>query len=173
MIDSRSLVVTATAAMFATGLVVCSAPAFAQDVVFIESASALTSYLSLQSSLPIMADQSSGDEKSGGRIIWHPALDGEKGIRFVSFESGQQAGWYLRRRDDALVVEENDGSPQFAKDASFKATFAGGGGLTLESIGRPGSFVRKHGTVVTLEPSDHTTAFDEDTRFIRVPIDSR
>lgn len=169
----RSRVAVAMAAIAAIGLAVASSPTLAQDAVFIESASALTSFLSLQSNLPVMADRSSGTEKTDGGIIWHPALDGEKGILFASFESGQQSGWYLRRKDNTLVVERDDGTPEFAKDASFKVAFPRGGSLTIESVGRPGTFLRKHGPAVALEPSDHTAAFEEDTRYFRIPFDSR
>lgn len=169
MIVARSL---AVAALTAAGVALYSSAAIAQDAVFIESASALTAYLSLQAEQPVMADKSSGREKADGRIIWHPALDGEKGILFASFESAQQIGRYLRRKGDALVVEKDDGTPEFARDASFKVKFAAGGSLSLESISRPGYFIRMQRTAVVLEATDHSPAFDAEIRYFRVPADA-
>ncbi|OJX19053.1 MAG: hypothetical protein BGO82_03150 [Devosia sp. 67-54] len=133
----------------------------------------MTSYLSPQAEQPIMADKSSGRETADGRIIWHSALDGENGILFASFESAQQIGRYLRRKGDALVVEKDDGTSEFARDASFKVKFAAGGSLSLESISRPGYFIRMQGTAVVLEATDHSPAFDAESRYFRVPADAR
>src|SRR3569623_301943 len=144
----------------------------AQDAVFIESANALTQYVSLQSP-PILKDKSAGTEKTDGRIVWHPALNGQKGILFASFESGQASGWYLRSKADELVVEKNDGTSDFARDASFKVKFDTGGSMTLESIGRPGFFIRKRMTTVVLAAPDQTATFEEDTHYFRVSFDNR
>lgn len=157
----------------AATLALVSTLSFAQDAIFIESANALHDYLSLQSPVPVLKDKSSGTETADGVILWHPALDGEKGILFASFESKQMRGAYLRRKGNSLVVEKDDGSPEFAKDASFKVTFPGGGSLTLESIGRPGYFIRHNELSVVLEPSDKSPVFQGDTRYFRVPVDAR
>jgi Alpha-L-arabinofuranosidase B (ABFB) domain len=168
----RLLPVFVAAILAAFDLVLFCTAAFPQDAVFIESANALNQYMSLQSP-PVLAPISSGNEKADGRIIWHPALDGEKGILFASFESGEKLGLYLRRKGEGLAVEKDDGTPQFARDASFKISFGNGGSLTLESVAQPGWFIRHLGLAMTLEPSDRTAVFKADASYFRIPFDER
>ena len=70
-------------------------------------------------------------------------------------------------------MEKDDGTAQFAKDASFKVKFSGGGSLTLESIGLPGHLLRHRASAVSLELSEQAAAFKADASYFRVPIDGR
>ncbi len=158
--------------LVAAWLVISSSTAFAQDAVLIEAANALGQYLSLQSP-PVLESISPHQERTDGLVIWHPALNGEKGVLFVSFESGVEEGAYLRCEGDALVVEKDDGIAGFAEDASFRVSFSSGGSLTLESVSHPGYFIRHRGASVSLEQSDQSAIFSGDTAYFRIPYGAR
>ncbi|WP_291307560.1 MULTISPECIES: hypothetical protein [unclassified Devosia] len=61
---------------------------------------ALDDYVALTASTATLGKKSSGTEKLDGRIIWHPALNGHKGILLASFESVVRPGAYLRATRD-------------------------------------------------------------------------
>lgn len=74
--------------------------------------------------------------------------------RFVSFQSRDEPGRYLRHSGFRLWADTNDGSSQFKKDATFHFDnpFVGTNSLSkaLESNNYLGWFMQRSGTVVTL-----------------------
>ncbi|MFV2114675.1 family 43 glycosylhydrolase [Micromonospora sp. LOL_025] len=78
---------------------------------------------------------------------------GLAGAGSVSLESTNFPGYYLRHRDFALYVEQNDGSALFGADASFhrRSGLAASAGLSLESQNFPGRYVRHRGGLLHVE----------------------
>ncbi|MGN9766482.1 family 43 glycosylhydrolase [Micromonospora sp. SD12] len=78
---------------------------------------------------------------------------GLAGAGTVSLESTNFPGYYLRHRDFALYVEQNDGSALFGGDASFhrRSGLAASAGLSLESQNFPGRYVRHRGGLLHVE----------------------
>lgn len=73
-----------------------------------------------------------------------PALT-RQGRTAVSFESVNFPGFYIRHDGSSLVLQRNDGSQQFAQDASFTQIRRTGGGTVFESVNAPGSFIQRQG----------------------------
>ena len=73
-----------------------------------------------------------------------PALT-RQGRTAVSLESVNFPGFYIRHSGSSLVLQKNDGSQQFAQDASFTQIRRTGGGTVFESVNVPGSFIRRQG----------------------------
>lgn len=64
----------------------------------------------------------------------------------VSFESTNFPGGYLRHRNGALYQEQNDGSEQFAQDATFTVEPGKNGqGISLAALNFPSRFIRHFG----------------------------
>jgi hypothetical protein len=79
-----------------------------------------------------------------------------------SFEARTAAGSFLRHSGSRVRLDANDGSAQFAGDATFcLREGGGGGGSTFESANQPGTFLRHRAEEVYVEaPSGG--AFDAD-----------
>lgn len=71
---------------------------------------------------------------------------------YASFESVNFPGYYLRNRDSMIVLEHDDGSPQFAADATFMVVSSGDGGLALQSYNHPTMSVRHYNFELWLQP---------------------
>jgi hypothetical protein len=64
----------------------------------------------------------------------------------VSFESKNYSGGYLRHRNGELLQENNDGSEQFAQDATFLVEPGKNGrGVSLAAVNFPSRFIRHYG----------------------------
>lgn len=142
--------------------------------MFLESANALDDYVALTASTAAFEKEILQHRKLDGRIIWHPALNGHKGILFASYEPAAGPGAYLRATRDGLVVAPSDYTAEFADDASFKLTYNSGGSFVLESIGQPGLFLRHRGAALALDPPDGSADFSADASFLdfRLTADS-
>lgn len=80
-----------------------------------------------------------------------PALT-RQGRTSVSFESVNFPGFYIRHNGNSLVLQKNDGSQQFAQDASFVQIRRTGGGTAFESVDMPGNFIRRQGFRLVVAP---------------------
>jgi GH43 family beta-xylosidase len=71
-------------------------------------------------------------------------VPGLAGSGTVSLESANFPGYYLRHKNFEVWLEKNDGSAQFASDATFhrRAGLADPAGLSYESYNYPGRYVR-------------------------------
>ncbi|MFI6855004.1 family 43 glycosylhydrolase [Streptomyces sp. NPDC050416] len=71
-------------------------------------------------------------------------VPGLAGSGTVSLESANLPGYYLRHRNFEVWLEKNDGSAQFASDATFhrRAGLADPAGVSYESYNYPGRYVR-------------------------------
>ncbi|MEQ0565810.1 AbfB domain-containing protein [Amycolatopsis sp. NEAU-NG30] len=91
-----------------------------------------------------------------------------------SFESAADPGFYLRQLDFKVLIVQSDGSDRFRADATW-CTRPGvaADGLSLESKGAPGRFLRNYGGLVYAadssgaHPYDAKTSYDVD-RFWRI-----
>lgn len=64
--------------------------------------------------------------------------------RYISFESVNYPGYYLRHQDFRLRLHQSDGSQLFRADATFKMGpgLADGSWLSFESFNYPGHYIR-------------------------------
>ncbi|GAP49604.1 alpha-N-arabinofuranosidase [Streptomyces azureus] len=71
-------------------------------------------------------------------------VPGLAGSGTVSLESANLPGYYLRHKNFEVWLERNDGSAQFASDATFhrRAGLADSAGVSYESYNYPGRYVR-------------------------------
>jgi hypothetical protein len=104
-------------------------------------------------------------EVSSGVSAEWKVVPGLANRQCVSFASRDDTNRYLRQRSFSLFREANDGSGDFALDATFclRAPFAGRGPRTrpIESESYPGYFLVRSDTGVTLAASTDTSAFRE------------
>lgn len=91
----------------------------------------------------------------------------------VSFESANQPGQYLRHFDFELYLGPNDGSGQFADDATFCPRAGNSGhGYSLQSVNYPYKYIRHYDYVVYIasdggsNPWDTPTLWPDDTTFL-------
>lgn len=69
----------------------------------------------------------------------------------VSFESKNFPGGFLRHRNGELFQDQNDGSDQFAKDATFLVEPGKNGqGISLAALNLPSRFIRHFGGEIFL-----------------------
>jgi len=94
-----------------------------------------------------------------------PALT-RQGRSGVSFESAEYPGYYLRHKNFVVVLEKNDGSALFAKDASFnRIKWTGSAGTAFESQNFPGMFIRHKDFRLVLNQKDGSGQFTKDAAF--------
>ncbi|QJS12600.1 alpha-L-arabinofuranosidase [Streptomyces argyrophyllae] len=75
-------------------------------------------------------------------------------------------GGYLRHRDFLLRAEPEDGSPLFARDATFcPRPSAVTGAVVLESVNYPGRFLRHRDFQLRLDPYQNTDLYRSDSAF--------
>jgi non-reducing end alpha-L-arabinofuranosidase len=93
----------------------------------------------------------------------------------ISFQSANVPGDYLRHADFELYLEPNDGSHQFALDATFCVEPANNGNssdYSFQSVDYPSDFIRHYDYVVYLASDDGSYAWDttrlwtQDTSFL-------
>ncbi|WP_181772751.1 AbfB domain-containing protein [Amycolatopsis pittospori] len=77
----------------------------------------------------------------------------------LSFESRNYPGQFLRHASSRIRKDANDGSAQFAGDATFCAR-EGAGGTALESFNQRGAYIRHYAETVYLARSGGTNPWD-------------
>jgi hypothetical protein len=92
----------------------------------------------------------------------------------VSLESANYPGHYLRHQDYRLVLQRDDGSNLFRKDATFlvrqPALSAGNpNAVSLASVNHPGHFIRHQQNRLWLARPDagNTATFSDDASFVK------
>ena len=93
-----------------------------------------------------------------------PALT-RLGSTAVSFESAEYPGYYLRHKNFVVVLEKNDGSQQFALDASFKRVQLKGQTVFFESVNFPKMYIRHKDFKLLLNKNDGSQQFAGDAAF--------
>jgi hypothetical protein len=91
----------------------------------------------------------------------------------VSFESVDTPGSFIRQRNFELVLSANDGTKQFAEDATFcEEAGISGQGSTFRSWNHPTRYLRNFGNVTYaasnggVKTFDDASSFNEDVSFI-------
>lgn len=79
----------------------------------------------------------------------------------VSYESMMRPGHFLRHRDGQILLEEHDGSDEFAADATWTRHAAEGDGFSLEAHSQPGQFIQPDGGGLVLGEGDAAVFRDE------------
>jgi hypothetical protein len=91
----------------------------------------------------------------------------------VSLESANFPGYFLRRKNNEVWVEKNDGTALFAGDASFtaRAGLAHSAGVSYESFNLPGRYIRHYVQAVstTTARADATFYTQRGTSAVRYP----
>ncbi len=81
----------------------------------------------------------------------------------VSFESANDPGDYLRHFDFELYLEQNDGSSQFAQDATFCPQVGNSGeGYSFQSMNYPYEYIRHYDYVVYIASDGGRNPWDTD-----------
>jgi hypothetical protein len=82
----------------------------------------------------------------------------------ISFESANDPGQYLRHYDFELYLERDDGSSQFAQDATFCPRPGNSGrGYSFRSVNYPNKYIRHFDYVVYLASKGGSNAWDSAT----------
>jgi hypothetical protein len=91
----------------------------------------------------------------------------------VSFEAANDPGQYLRHYDFELYLDPDDGSAQFAQDATFCPRPGNSGqGYSFQSVNYPDKYIRHYDYVVYLagdggpDPWDTPTLWPDDTTWL-------
>lgn len=94
----------------------------------------------------------------------------------VSFESKNFPGGFLRHRHGELYQDQNDGSEQFAQDATFRVEPGKNGqGVSLAALNFPSRFVRHYGGEIFLaaeggpEPWANADSWTDDVSWLASP----
>jgi len=91
----------------------------------------------------------------------------------VSFESANGPGLYLRHQNFELYLDQNDGSSQFANDATFCPQPGNSGqGYSFQSVNYPDEYIRHYDYVVYIasdggrNPWDDANLWPDDTTWL-------
>ncbi|SEP07023.1 alpha-L-arabinofuranosidase B [Actinacidiphila rubida] len=115
------------------------------------------------SNVAISAISSSSSATDKGDATWIVRA-GLSNSACVSFESGNDAGQYLRHSNFQLRLNANDGSSQFAQDATFCPQAGNNGqGLSFPAVNYPDHFIRHYGYTVYLATDGGSNAWDSAT----------
>jgi hypothetical protein len=113
---------------------------------------------------------SSATAKADSDWIVEPGLEDSS---CISFESANEPGEYLRHFDFELYLEPNDGSVQFAQDATFCVESGHSGeGYSFESVNFPANYIRHFDYTVYIAGDGGSLAWDnanlwsDDTTFL-------
>lgn len=94
----------------------------------------------------------------------------------VSFESKNFPGGFLRHRHGELFQDQNDGSEQFAQDATFRVESGKNGqGVSLAAYNFPSRFIRHYGGEIFLaaeggpEPWANAESWADDVSWLASP----
>jgi non-reducing end alpha-L-arabinofuranosidase len=117
-----------------------------------------------------VSSSSSATAKADSDWIVEPGLEDSS---CISFESANESGEYLRHLDYELYLEPNDGSVQFAQDATFCPEEGHTGeGYSFESVNFPNDYIRHFDYTVYLAGDggsltwDSTNLWPNDTTFL-------
>ena len=101
---------------------------------------------------------SSSTAKADATWIVHPGLAHSS---CVSFESANNAGQYLRHSNFELYLNANDGTSQFAQDATFCSQPGNSGqGISFESWNYPAKFIRHYNFTAYIASDGGSNAWD-------------
>lgn len=121
---------------------------------------------------PITRDSPLADRQDATWVV-RPGLADRA---YLSLESKNYPGSYLRHRHGAVHQEPNDGSEQFAADATFRATAGRNGqGISLSSCNFPSRFLRHYGGEVFIaadggpKPWDNPHWWPDDVSWLAKP----
>lgn len=97
------------------------------------------------------------------RFVKSKGLDGTDSL---SLEAANSPGKFLRHKGFRIVLEANDGSELFKKDASFRVVpgLADTSGASFESVNKPGFYIRHKNFRLLLE-SGEDDHFQQDCTF--------
>jgi len=110
-----------------------------------------------------VTSSSTATAKADADWIVEPGLEDSS---CISFESANEPGEYLRHSDFELYLETNDGSVQFAQDATFCPEAGNSGeGYSFESVNFPNDYIR-HFDYTAYIASGSGTPWTEDTSFL-------
>jgi hypothetical protein len=112
----------------------------------------------------VLSKLSSDVDYKDAAFVEGPALT-RQGKTAVSFESVEYPGYYLRHKNFVIVLEKEDGSQQFAQDASFNQIHRTGRGTAFESVNFPGMFIRHKDFKLRVDKDDGTEQFARDSAF--------
>jgi hypothetical protein len=112
----------------------------------------------------VLSKLSSDVDYKDAAFVEGPALT-RQGKTAVSFESVEYPGYYLRHKNFVIVLEKEDGSQQFAQDASFNQIHRTGRGTAFESVNFPGMFIRHKDFKLRVDKDDGTEQFAKDSAF--------
>jgi hypothetical protein len=102
-------------------------------------------------------------DKQDSAFFEYKAINGGPG---VSFESVNFRGRFLRHKNFRLVLEPNDGTPQFAADASFLPAPGPAGATGFEASNFPGHFIRHRSFMLFVEKNEDSDLFRADSAFM-------
>jgi hypothetical protein len=120
----------------------------------------------------IAAVNSSSSSTAKGDSTWivHAGLSNSS---CVSFESANASGQYLRHYNYELYLEPNDGTSQFAQDATFCVQPGNSGtGYSFQSVNYPTKYIRHYNYTAYIASDggsnawDSTSLWTDDTSFL-------
>jgi hypothetical protein len=91
----------------------------------------------------------------------------------ISFESVNYPGHYLRHANYMIILNKNDGSELFNKDASFyrRNGLAAQNYSSYESVNYPNHFIRHQNSQLRISPRENVRLYEMDASFIEtVPL---
>jgi hypothetical protein len=110
-----------------------------------------------------VSSSSSSTTKGDATWIVHTGLSNSS---CVSFESANESGEYLRHSNFELYLNANDGSSQFAQDATFcPQTGKNGQGYSFQSVNYTSKYLRHYDYTVYIADTSGTNAWDSSTSY--------
>ncbi|MER5825339.1 AbfB domain-containing protein [Streptomyces mirabilis] len=114
--------------------------------------------------LPVVSSSSTTAEKQASTFTVVPGLADANAYSFRDAAGNHLRHWDFRGRFDA-----NDGTPTFAKDATFVIrTGTPDGAVRFESYNYPGYYLRHYNYQLRVDVSDGTDLFRQDSSFVPV-----
>ena len=108
-----------------------------------------------------ISSASSATDKADATWIVHAGLADSS---CLSFESANDPGRYLRHYNFELYLNPNDGSSQFAQDATFCARAGNSGqGTSFQSLNYPAKYLRHYSYTVYIASDGGSNAWDSTT----------
>jgi len=108
-----------------------------------------------------VTSSSSATDKADATWVVQPGLSNSS---CVSFQAANATGSYLRHYNFQLHLQPNDGTSQFAQDATFCTQPGNNGqGLSLQSVNYTDKYIRHYNFTVYLASDGGSNAFDSAT----------
>ena len=107
------------------------------------------------------------DEEGMGESTWK-IVPGLADPKWISFESVNYPGYYLRHRGFQIWLDRLDGSDIYKKDATFRKIpgLENNECISFESYNYPGHYIRHSGYELFIQTSDGTEIFRNDATFL-------